>query len=445
VIFGLLSCAAPRSVVKKPVPTPSPPAENDDKVRIYDPKTDSYILVPRSAIKVDTIEWTSDPTPPIVTDGNIASDQTPLKNHFDIALLMPFNAKEAELYGEQQDPKLIRFIQYNAGIEMAMAEIDSMGLPFTFHSYDVDDSSRPVEELLRKPEVLKADVIVGPYDKEDIEATAAFGLKHEIMVVSPWLPAFTSTTDNPFFIQLFPGLASHAAAIIDFIKNDMSSKKVYVVARNNPAEINRIQLFSKNQNLKVNELIIKDSSPDLMNTDLNALLSDESGTIFILPYFAKSDEAFVNSFLRKLHADKGTREAVVFGLPQWTGFTNLTANYMESLSVHLSISTFIDVSNPQYPSFRARFLAKFHTVPDIQAFQGYDLVKWLASSLSNKGQEGLIGYMDSTSYGLASGFDIKPVFRMDSAPPTEMKVPAYYENKKIRIIKYVEQDYILVK
>ena len=50
--------------------------------------------------------------------------------------------------------------------------------------------------------------------------------------------------------------------------------------------------------------------------------------------------------MRKLHADKDTREAIVFGLPQWVGYTNLNANYMESLSLHLSISSFIDVASP---------------------------------------------------------------------------------------------------
>lgn len=154
----------------------------------------------------------------------------------------------------------------------------------------------------------------------------------------------------------------------------------------------------------------------------------------------------MNSFMRKLHADKDTREAIVFGLPQWVGYANLNANYMESLSLHLSISSFIDIASPDYSTFRANFLKRFHTVPDLNAFLGYDLMMWLADRLSSDGQDGLIGGMDVSQYGLASGFDIRPIYKSDGASDkAEMKVPLYYENRRVRILRYIEQDYILVR
>jgi hypothetical protein len=250
---------------------------------------------------------------------------------------------------------------------------------------------------------------------------------------------------NPFLIQLYPGLSTHAETISEYIQERMRNKKVYVVTRDNPIERNRAQMFTKNEGLEAEELVIKDSSPEMLNTDLHALMSDDKGTIFILPYFLKSDETFVNAFMRKLHADKDIREAIVFGLPQWVGYTNLNANYMESLSLHLSISTFIDVASTEYQSFKAGFYRKFHTIPDLNAFLGYDLMMWLAKSLADHGQEGLIGRMDSESYGLASGFDIKPVYKSTTGASQEMNVPLYYENKRIRILQYKGQEFILVK
>ena len=85
------------------------------------------------------------------------------------------------------------------------------------------------------------------------------------------------------------------------------------------------------------------------------------------------------------------------------------------------------------------------TIPDLNAFLGYDLMMWLAKSLSDYGQEGLIGHMDPQSYGLASGFDIKPVYKNTTGAPKEMNVPLYYENQRIRILQYKEQDFILVR
>jgi hypothetical protein len=431
-------------VVKPPQPS-EPPVTKQDDVKQYDPDSDSVILVPRDAIKTDTIVWTEDKTPPIVTDAVIQPDKPVKHGTAEIALLIPFNALNAELFSEHQDPKLNRFIQYYAGIRMAMEKIDSIGLPVKVSSFDADAESVPLSRLMAKTEIINADVIVGPYEKKDLDVLANFGLKNEIMVVSPWLPAFSGDSVNPFLIQLYPGLNTHAQTITEYIRDEMRNKKVYVVTRDNAVERNRAQLFTRTEGLDVEELVIKDSSPEMLNTNLHQLMSDERGTIFIMPYFLKSEETFVSAFMRKLHADKDTREAIVFGLPQWVGYTNLNANYMESLSLHLSISSFIDVASPDYQYFKTGFYHRFHTIPDLNAFLGYDLMMWLAKSLADYGQEGLIGHMDPQAYGLASGFEIKPVYKNTADAPQEMNVPLYYENRRIRILQYKDQDFMLVR
>jgi hypothetical protein len=69
----------------------------------------------------------------------------------------------------------------------------------------------------------------------------------------------------------------------------------------------------------------------------------------------------------------------------------------------------------------------------------------LAGSLKKGGQEELIGHTDLSQYGLASGFDIKPVFKHNTEVKQEMAVPLYYENKRIRILRYVDQDFVIVR
>lgn len=443
-IIMVYACKSSRQLSTKPPADPTPP-QKEEMVTQYDPVKDTVVLVPRSTIKVDTLRWTEDKTPPIVSD-EPPEPIKPTKNDLaQIALLIPFNAMQADFINEHQDPKLHRFIQYYSGVNMALRKIDSLGLNVKVNSFDAEASGSSIPKLLAKEELKKADVIVGPYDREDVEAIATYGLTHEVMVVSPWLPAFTNETENPFLIQMFPGLNTHAQAIMEFIRDEMPDKKVYVVARDNATELNRVQLFKKIPGVMPEELLIKDKSPDLLNTNVTDLLSDDKGSIFILPYYSKSDETFVNSFLRKLHADTTTREAIVFGLPQWTGYTNLNPNYMESLNVHLSTSSFLDVSDPEYQDFKTRFFYRYHVMPDLNAFLGYDLMMWLARQLTAYGQEGLIGNMDGNSYGLASGFDIRPVYKSTTGSTGEMNTPLYYENRRIRIIRFVNQDFKLVR
>ncbi len=392
---------------------------------------------------MDTVRWNEDTAPPLVTDEDNKPVKPVRKEKYTVSLLLPFAATSVENPDAAIDPKVTRFIQYYAGMRLAIRQHDSLVTPITFHAFDDDGSSIATESILRKSDALHADVIVGPYEKEGIEAAAAFGLKHETMVISPWLPAFSMAVENPHFIQAVPGLPAHAETITRYLAEAFPGKKIFLVARNNPAEINRLLLFKKNEQLTTEDLIISDASPDLERTDLRKVLAPD-GTVFVLPYYAKADEAFVNSFLRKLHADKELNEVMVIGMPQWLGFTNLNPNYLESLRVHLSVSTFIDTESPAYTDFRNHFFEAYHTVPDLQAFLGYDLVRWITHCLSRGGKEAMIGPESFLGEGLASGFDIRPVFKQ-GVSTGEMNTPLYYENRHIRIVKYEAQDYHLVR
>lgn len=50
---------------------------------------------------------------------------------------------------------------------------------------------------------------------------------------------------------------------MEYIRDEMAGKRVFVVARNNAAETNRIKLFTAYPDVKAEELIISDTSPDL--------------------------------------------------------------------------------------------------------------------------------------------------------------------------------------
>ena len=148
----ILSCSAPRQATTIP---PKETFPEEEKIKVYDPKTDSEILVPRDAVKVDTIEWKKDPTPPIVTESIIIKDKPAKKAMYDVAFLMPFNAVNAELFGDQLDPKLNRFIQYYAGITLAQQRIDSAGIALKVQSFDVSAATSSITKIIENPDLKK--------------------------------------------------------------------------------------------------------------------------------------------------------------------------------------------------------------------------------------------------------------------------------------------------
>ena len=441
-LLGLLmACSAPKAA-KKPSDNSQPSKETNDKVRVYDPATGTYVLVPREAVKVDTVRWTEDKSNPIITDKNKPDGTPEKKSQYEISLLIPLNSDNYPSLEGSIDSRLLRFMQYYAGMRIAAQEIESMGLPVIFRSFDTKYSLTELNEILRDPGLKRSDIIVGPYDKDYLENVATFGQENEKFVISPWLPAFNIDDENPYFIQVVPGLNTHADEIMDYISDELFDRKVFLVARNNPAEIQRLALFKKNTRIKTEDLIIDDESIELAKTNLSFLLDDREGTVFVMPYYSRTDENFVNSFMRKLHADKGNKNVIVFGLPQWTGFSDLNHNYMESLSVHISSPTYINTGHASYRNFRNKFYHQYFTMPDNQAYQGYDLVMWLAQTIAKDGPAGLINDT-AADFGLALGFHLKPVFKEGVTRPSEMKTPLYYENSKLRILEFRDQDFEL--
>lgn len=442
-------CSTPKVGVRTPPKKsdePSVPSKDDkDKVRVYDPATGTYVLVPRDAVKVDTVKWTEEKTNPILTDKTEVVETAEKKSQYEITLLVPLNTSNYTTLDGTLDSKLTRIMQYYGGMRIAAMDAQNQGLPVRIRSYDTETSITKVNEILRDPAVRKSDVIVGPYEKDNVEVVASYGLQNKKIVVSPWLPAFNIDFENPYFIQVIPGLNTHATAIMDFIDDEFGSKKVYLVARNNPTEIQRLALFKKNPAVKSEDLIIDDSSIDLSKTNLGFLLDDPDGTVFVMPYYSRQDEDFVNSFLRKLHADKEAKNVTVFGLPQWTGFNNLNSNYMENLSVHISTGMYVNSRHSGYTNFRNKFFQQYFTMPDNQAYMGYDLVMWLARTLAKEGTAGLLKDTPLSEFGMASGFDINPIYKDGLRKPSDLRVPQYYENARVRILKFIDQDFELVR
>ncbi|HJW30557.1 MAG TPA: hypothetical protein VJ508_15095, partial [Saprospiraceae bacterium] len=123
VLLIAFACSGPKKVVHHP-PSPPPPPKTE-QVEIYDPVTGTNILVPKNSVHVDTVKWTTDVNSPLVTDKAEEPVKPIKKNAYAISLLMPFDM--ADPGSQDFDGKISRFLQYYAGVRLAMQEVDSLG------------------------------------------------------------------------------------------------------------------------------------------------------------------------------------------------------------------------------------------------------------------------------------------------------------------------------
>jgi len=429
----LVACAGPRPVVRS---TPRPSNDKPETTRIYDPTTDTYVTVPADAMP-DTIKWQPESTPPAVSDRHaqelpvkeVPAKPAETKSLVTVTMALPVSTEGPEKWA---DPRLNRFVQFYAGLRLAIEEENPLRRNIALR---ITSAGR----LAVSGEPGTPDIIIGPYDRDSIEQTLARLADKSTILISPWLPAFTPRHNGSHFIQLTPGLERHAEAIMSFIRADLAGQEVVLVARDEPSERSRINTFRQFGSGLEKELIVTDKSATLEVLDLSSYFHS-SGTVFVLPYYSRQDEDFVNRFLRKVQADKGEHPVTVFGLPQWTGFNNLNSHAMEAVGLYLSEPAWPSADPVVLQDFRERFFARHHTVPDINAMQGYDLGRWLVETLDRQGFEGLTQSDAEWNDGLCSGYSIRPVMMQDR--PGEV---LYYENAFVRIVRFVEQDFTTVR
>src|SRR5690349_10277805 len=88
ILLAIWSCGTTKKTTTPPSTTPTTEVE---KVRIYDPASGKYILVPRDAVKVDTVKWTEDKVDPVVDEKvEQPATETPIKKaRYNVSLLLP--------------------------------------------------------------------------------------------------------------------------------------------------------------------------------------------------------------------------------------------------------------------------------------------------------------------------------------------------------------------
>jgi ABC-type branched-subunit amino acid transport system substrate-binding protein len=401
----------------------------------YEPVADPEVLV-------DTIRFEEDTkTDPV---GTIDDKVSVRKNSYNLAVLMPFDLRGIVPSIESLNPNQRRFVHYYSGVKMAVKDLGNRGIKLNTEVFDCKESVETTKQILAT--IKDPDAIIGPYEMSSIKATAAYGLKSRIPVFSPWTPSIPTEADNPYFVQLNPGLEVHARAIVNYIDNRLPHAKVYLVSRQDPRERSRLNLYrdarQKSPGTQIYEdLIIEDASAELAQTHLDSLLSELMPTVFVLPYYSRSDEDFISSFLRKLHAEQGKSEVYVFGLPQWLTFNRIGADYLESTNVHVSTAFYMNSQDPVVRVFQQQFLRQYGTVPEQSAYQGYAFTIFLGESLNQYGT----GFLDDVAPMQVAdhGYLIAPVYR---TMISEKNNPVnYYENQGIQILRFKDHTFRLAE
>lgn len=334
-------------------------------------------------------------------------------------------------------------LQFYAGAQIALKEIsETEGINLVVDVYDTQANDADFLQLMSNPRLPKADVFIGPVRNSHVEAFAKWTKENRKILISPETPSSDLTARNPDFIQINPSLRAHCEAITHFVLKRHRPDAVTLVCKEKEAD--RLPYFqnANTSNTPFAELKVPDAATNFDKIDLKKYLKAGRTSVFILPTWASQD--FVMAFLRKLKEAKGSAKVEVYGMPQWKNYESIEPEYLTDLNVHVSSASHIDYSAQEVKDFQLKFYEATGTIPNEDAFNGYDVTLFTGKMLRRYGLSFPQKLENETFQGLHGQFRFSEIFNSGNLDDGYNQ-PDYLENTFVHILKFDKYGFVPVE
>ncbi|MFZ4560750.1 MAG: ABC transporter substrate-binding protein [Saprospiraceae bacterium] len=484
-IIALSGCKALRPVQAEPKPKPkretvAKPRNNDAEylpdiqpTLVYDPVKQQWVRVisgPRA--KMDTLQYAmltntprissypsypprkiKLPAPSVLpkpaeeddwrTRGWVPVEK---KNTYKIALALPFSVATADGGSSTNaDSRVAAWaLNFYAGLKLAGPLLEEEGISIEVQALDTRADGQAMASLLGQQAMQEADVIIGPYRRENIRMAADFAQKNKKVLVSPYSAVSGLVEKNPGFIQVSPSLESHCRAQLQHALREFVPEEILLISRENPAEKTCVDFLQKaNLDFAGNPQAQPLRTLNITNTSYAGIsvapaLKGREQVAIIIPSWA--DQNFVFFLLRRIAEAKTENQRIaVYGMPQWMEYENFEYEYFERLHVRVSSHAFLDPLDEGVKAFRKSYFNTYGTVPNMAAFQGYDLFLYLGRMLMEYGVYFQYYMPKNPGHYLHTWFEFKPVLVPGAASAELSDNILSFENRYVHILEF--RDY----
>lgn len=305
------------------------------------------------------------------TNENLTADMYGRKA--DIALILPFNSRDTSNLNSN-------FMDFYAGSLLALDSLSSLGVDVTLDVIDQKDYSS-LDDIGRSGRLVNKGIVIGPVKKGELETIHPYIESHTILVSPMDHNAASLVSHYNGFVQIPTDLKHQLNSIVDNIADKYSRSFANVViiyesGNTDSLYVNSIARGLTERHIGYSSLHYNILEGRAVEDRIKNLLRDHIMNIVIVP---SNNEAFVSDAIRNLSLlNTEERPIMLFGMPKWKNFEVLDIYLLHQLNLHLSLPYYVDYDNPQTKSFVERYKALYNTYPTPYAFQGYDIVFYMA-------------------------------------------------------------------
>jgi len=422
----------------EPVETRSEKNKENNKAANTKPAADRDIKV---ILPVDTILWhdISDKNPPIIIKQKqkvIFAEGLDFKDEYNVKLLIPLNS-DAQTF-----PSESRFVHFYAGVLSALETLDEEDIRLNVRVIDTEEGNYKVKDNLNNLLSDNTDLIIGPFEREDLKILADECKLNSVPLVSPWQTSTKITNENPYYIQMKPNLKEHFLKLAESTATEYQKGEVVIIGKNNKETASWIQYFQETvaatQNIEdfYATYFVSTDSLSVGPSAFTRLFKNNKLKAVIIPNYSYTDEDFIYACLRRLSAEKSGRNISVYGMPILYDSDKIDFDFYNALKMKVVMSDFVDLDQGKIREFRRAYLDMYGEIPSDDAVKGYDLMLYLGRHIWKYGRN-FQYYLENeaTSY-LQSVYDIKKAKSEDSPVSNDPLKFDYFENKHLDIIEF---------
>lgn len=341
------------------------------------------------------------PREEFITDSPVVSI---MKDRYSVSLLFPFLASTLDpTPGIKRNQFVLDLYE---GMKQAADTLRHEGIYLDLLAYDTERDTVTIKNILRANELKSTDLIVGPLFLEESKLLLSFSEKNKINIVNPVSNNSDFLGQNPFALLFQPSIETLGYKSAELAASRVKNKNCIVYYSDSPKDsIEAFNFIRKAQDLGLKvvltEEIHKEASGEILATLATATEFDEwkNPTQFTLKrdsigiIFVASDDPVIYS--KAINAAETRGDSIlIIGHENWIVPENTSVDFAiyEHLGVILAAPNFSLPTNPEYITFRRKYVLKHGSLPSIYACMGYEFITFIGHSLHRYGvyfQQGL--------------------------------------------------------
>lgn len=321
---------------------------------------------------------------PVVNNTPPKESQAPYKakgptQSLNIGLYLPISAAITDSL--KPTSKTLSFLAFYQGALMAVDQLAKTGLSVKLFVYDTEKSNSNVESLVKKPEFLSLDLLIGPVYPEVQQMVSELSAKNRIPMVSPLSTDDKYAKTNPWYFQVNPVKKLRIEATADYLLREFPNETItFLEGGSGSSETRQIREYlsgKKGASTSGNQLNAYNIWAKGTG-ELESRLTADKPNILVM---ADHNEVSVSVAMNRLTLLSKKYPVILVGMQEFTRMQSIEIENLHSVNLRYLSTYFVNYNLPAVSTFVESFKGEFGTEPSLFAFQGYDVTTFFLKSL----------------------------------------------------------------